>query len=155
MPLNTFLRRRLYRGGRPHRLARVLNRLSAWQFAAGWAPPAWVTLEVTGRRSGRTVSCPVVVASYRGDRYLVSMLGRQANWVANVQAAAGEAVLRHGDPEPVRLVEVEPGERAPILRAYLAVAPGARPHVRVDRHAPRAEFERVAGDHPVFRVNRR
>jgi len=48
--------------------------------------------------------------------------------------------------------EVEPGDRAPILRRYLEVAPGARPHVPVDRHAPLVEFERIAGQFPVFQI---
>jgi deazaflavin-dependent oxidoreductase (nitroreductase family) len=145
--------RRMYRGGRPNRLARVLNRLSAVHFGSGLlAPRGWVTLEVTGRRSGHTVSCPLVVATCRGERYLVSMLGQNANWVANVRAAGGAAVLRHRRREPVRLVEVDEAERAPILRRFLAVAPGARPHLPVDRHAPLADFERIAAGYPVFRV---
>jgi deazaflavin-dependent oxidoreductase (nitroreductase family) len=148
-------RRRMYRGGRPHRLARALNRISARHFAAGFlGPRTWVTLEVTGRRTGHTVQCPLVVTVYQGERYLVSMLGQQANWVANVRAADGEAVLRHGRREPVRLVEVDAAQRAPILRRLLAVAPGARPHVPVDRHAPISEFQRIAADYPVFRVTR-
>jgi len=52
--------------------------------------------------------------------------------------------------EEVHLEEVEPGDRAPILRRYLEVAPGARPHLPVDRHAPLAEFERIADQYPVF-----
>ncbi|WP_240670667.1 nitroreductase/quinone reductase family protein [Actinoplanes solisilvae] len=153
MIITEAMRRRMYRGGRPTRLARTLNRLSAFQFGrAIFAPPDWVTLEVTGRRSGHTVACPLVIARYRGERYLVSMLGNGANWVANVRAADGEAVLRHGRRRPVRLVEVDPAERAPILRQYLAVAPGARAHVPVDRRAPLVEFERIAADYPVFRV---
>jgi len=142
----------MYRGGRPNTVARFLNGLSALQFGAGLALSGWVTLEVTGRRTGHTVHCPLVVTGYRGERYLVSMLGGRANWVANVRAAHGEVVLRHGRREPVRLVEVEPALRAPILRRFLAVAPGARPHVPVDRHAPLTEFERIAADFPVFLV---
>lgn len=145
--------RRMYRGGHPNRLARVLNRMSALQFGAGFlSPRTWVTLEVTGRRSGNTVSCPLAVTVLRGERYLVSMLGGGANWVANVRAAGGAAVLRHGRREPVRLVEIDPAERAPVLRRFLAIAPGARPHLPVDRHAPLAEFERIAAGYPVFRV---
>ena len=30
--------------------------------------------------------------------------------------------------------------------------PGARPHLPVDRRAPLAEFERIAGQYPVFRI---
>ncbi len=153
MILTRAFRRRMYRGGRPHRLARALNRISALQFGAGFlAPRTWVTLEVTGRRSGHTVLCPLVVTTYQGERYLVSMLGQGANWVANVRAAGGDATLRHGRREQVRLVEVDVAQRAPILRRFLAVAPGARPHMPVDRHAPLTEFERIAADYPVFRV---
>jgi hypothetical protein len=143
----------LYRGGRPNRLARLMNRISAIHFATGvLAPSNWVTLEVRGRRSGRTISFPLVVADYEGERYLVAMLGQDTNWVRNVRAAGGRAVLRHGSREPVCLDEVAPGLRAPILRRYLAVAPGARAHVPVDRHAPLEEFDRIAARIPVFRV---
>jgi hypothetical protein len=107
---------------------------------------------VPGRRSGRLISFPVVVSDYQGERYLVSMLGEDANWVANVRAARGRVVLRHGRREPVQLEEVEPRARAPILRRYLQVAPGARPHIAVDRHAPLVELERAAPRYPVFRV---
>ena len=85
-------------------------------------------------------------------RYLVSMLGNDANWVRNVRAARGRAVLRRRGREEVRLVEVAPADRAPILRRYLAVAPGARAHLPVDRHAPLAEFERIADQFPVFQI---
>jgi hypothetical protein len=61
-------------------------------------------------------------------------------------------VLRRGGREEVRLEEVAPGDRAPILRRYLGAAPGARPHIPVDRHAPLEEFERIAGQFPVFRI---
>ncbi|MFG1673601.1 nitroreductase family deazaflavin-dependent oxidoreductase [Micromonospora sp. NPDC049282] len=142
----------MYRDGRPNRLARVLNGLSARQFAAGLAPGHWVTLEVRGRRTGRIVALPLVVADLEGERYLVSMLGDRVNWVANVRAAGGRAVLRHGGREAVRLVEVDVADRPPILRRHLALAPGARPHVPVDRHAPLAAFARVAPDIPVFRI---
>jgi hypothetical protein len=80
------------------------------------------------------------------------MLGQNTNWVRNVRAAGGRAVRRHGRREAVRLEEVDPGARAPILRRYLAVAPGARAHLPVDRRAPLEEFERIAAQIPVFRV---
>jgi hypothetical protein len=92
------------------------------------------------------------MTEYDGGRYLVAMLGPNTNWVRNIRAANGRAVLRHGRTEQVRLVEVEPADRAPILRRYLDVAPGARPHLPVRRGAPLAAFERIAADFPVFRV---
>ncbi len=143
----------LYRGGHPNRLARLENRASAIAFAAGIAPRRAAALEITGRRSGRVISFPIVIADLDGDRYLVSMLGANANWVRNLKAAGGRAVLRHGRRERVHLEEVEPGARAPILRRYLQVAPGARPHIRVGRTAPLTEFARIAADYPVFRIH--
>jgi deazaflavin-dependent oxidoreductase (nitroreductase family) len=146
-------RRWMYRGGRPGRLAQVANRLSARQFSAGvLSPQRAVTLEVRGRRSGQVVSLPLVVTELGGERYLVSMLGSKVNWVRNVRAAGGQAVLCRGGRQAVRLEEVDPRERAPILRRYLAVAPGARAHLPVDRHAPLQEFERIADRYPVFRI---
>lgn len=142
----------LYRGRRPSRLARHLNDLWARLSAAGIGPARQVTMDVTGRRTGRTVSFPVVIADYRGERYLVSMLGEDTNWVRNVRAAGGRAVLRHGRREVVRLEEVPPEDRAEVLRRYLERAPGARAHIPVDRHAPIADFERIAPQYPVFRV---
>jgi deazaflavin-dependent oxidoreductase (nitroreductase family) len=142
----------LYQGGRPNRFARLQNRTTAIAFAAGIVPKRAAALEIPGRRSGRVISFPVAIADFEGERYLVSMLGKNVNWVRNLQAAGGRAVLRHGRRESVHLEEVEPGARAPILRRYLQVAPGARPHVPVDRKAPLAEFAQIAADYPVFRI---
>jgi hypothetical protein len=87
-----------------------------------------------------------------GERYLVSMLGQNANWVRNVRAAGGDAVLRHGRREEVRLEELVVDRRAPVLKTYLKRAPNARAHLPVPKDAPLAEFERVAPRFPVFRV---
>jgi deazaflavin-dependent oxidoreductase (nitroreductase family) len=144
-------KRWLYREQRPNRIARMLNRAWAVLFSPGILPDYMVTLEVTGRKSGRTVSLPVAVAVVDGERYLVSMLGENTNWVLNVRATGGRAVLRSGSREEVHLEEVPAEQRASILKAYLQRAPGARPHVPVDKDAPLAEFEKVAA-FPVFRV---
>jgi deazaflavin-dependent oxidoreductase (nitroreductase family) len=142
----------LYRGRRPGRMAILMNRATAAVAASGLAANYLVTLEVTGRRSGRTVSLPLVMAIVDGQRYLVSMLGGDAQWVRNVRAAGGRAVLRSGAREEIRLEEVPADERAPILKAYLQRAPGARPHVPVNKDAALAEFEKIAAAFPVFRV---
>jgi deazaflavin-dependent oxidoreductase (nitroreductase family) len=142
----------LYRGGRPNRFARLQNRASAVVFATGIWPDRVAELEVRGRRSGGVISFPVVIVGYEGERYLVAMLGAHANWVRNVRAAGGRAVLRHGRREDIRLAEVPADARPAILRRYLAVAPGARPHIPVDRHAPLSEFEQIAPQIPVFRI---
>jgi hypothetical protein len=146
------LRRWFYRGGRPNRLASILNSLWASIHALGIAPNYLVTLEVPGRRSGRVISLPLVMVAIAGERYLVSMLGEDVSWVKNARAAGGNVTLRHGRREQVRLEEVPPERRAPVIKLYLQRAPGARPHLPIDKDAPLAEFERVAPRFPVFRV---
>lgn len=144
-------RRAMYAGGRPDEAARVIHR----RFAAGPLPrvlPVAAVLDVRGRISGATVHVPLATVRYRGSWYLVSMLGEQSNWVRNVRAAGGSAVLTHGRRRPVRLVEVPVAERAPIIRRYLTFALGARPHIAISWRAPLSAFEQVAGHYPVFQV---
>jgi len=142
----------LYRGHRPNAVARLLNRAAAAVFARGVAPDYLVTLDVTGRKSGRTISLPLVMAVLDRQRFLVSHLGADVAWVRNVKATAGHAVLRHGRTEHVRLEECAVDKRAPVLKAHLRHAPGARPHMPVDKDAPLEEFDAVAAQFPVFRV---
>jgi len=151
MTLSDFTRW-LYRGQRPNWIATILNWASAVVASSGIAPNYLVTLEVIGRKSGRPLSLPVVIAVVDGERYLVSMLGENVNWVQNVRAAGGKAVLRSGGREEIQLEEVPADQRAPILKAYLQRAPGARPHVPVNKDASIQEFQKIAAAFPVFRL---
>jgi F420H(2)-dependent quinone reductase len=142
----------MYRAGRPNKLAKIQNRAWAFIHSLGIFPDYLVTLEVVGRKSGKMISFPLAMTVVHGERYLVSMLGEGTNWVQNVKAAGGKAQLRHGISEHVLLEEVDISQRAPILKAYLKRAPGARPHISVSKDAPISEFEKVASKYPVFRV---
>jgi hypothetical protein len=147
------LQRWFYAGGRPNLMARLLDRGTAALSAHGRGPEYLVALEVPGRRSGRILSLPLVVAAVGSERYLVSMLGEEVNWVRNVRAAGGEVALRHGRREEVHLYEVvAPDLRAPVLKAYLKRATNASAHMPIDKDAPLAEFERLAPRFPVFRI---
>src|SRR6516225_8965412 len=141
----------LYRDGRPNRVASILNRWSAAVHAVGVAPNYLVTLDVRGRRTGRTISLPLVMVVLEGERYLVSMLGAEVEWVRNVKAAGGNVILRHGRREEVRLEEVPPNQRASVLKAYLKRAPGARPHLPVRKDASLSNFEQISSRFPVFK----
>ncbi len=145
-------KRWMYRDGHPHTLAKILNWGWAILHSHGIAPDYYVTLEVAGRQSGKIISFPLVMATLNGERYLVSMLGEEANWVRNIKAAGGKARLRHGISEQVLLEEVDVSKRAPILKAYLQVAPGARPHIPVSKDAPVSEFEKIASEFPAFKL---
>ena len=93
-----------------------------------------------------------VVLTDAGERYLVSMLGADVGWVRNVQAAGGDVTLHHGRHEAVHLEDVAADRRAPVLKAYLQRAPGARAHLPIDKDAPLAAFEQLEPRFPVFRV---
>lgn len=144
--------RAMYPGGRGNPRARRLSMLWAAVFGLGLGPRRWVSLEVTGRKSGRVVRFPLGMADLDGQWYLVSMLGEHCNWVLNVRAADGQAVIRHGRAVRCRLVEVPPAERPEILLRYLQKVPGGRPHIPVSQHAPAADFAAIAPSYPVFRV---
>ncbi|MGE5333120.1 MAG: nitroreductase/quinone reductase family protein [Nitrososphaerota archaeon] len=146
-------RRWMYRGQRPNWFARILLRADIALGRSGiGANYGLVTLEVTGRSSGKTISLPVAIAVVDGQRYLVSMLGENVQWVKNVRAAGGRAAIRSGGREEVRLEEVPVERRAPILRAYVRRAPGGRAQMGMSPDAPLAGFEKIAGAYPVFRI---
>lgn len=146
------LKRWLYKGGKPNWLARALNRMWAIIHSSGIAPNYLVTLEVAGRTSGKPISFPLAMVVLDGERYLASMLGANAAWVKNVRAAGGRARLIHGKTEVVLLEEIAVEQRPRVLKAYLKIAPGARPHIPVDMDAPLEDFAAVAAQIPVFRV---
>ena len=100
---STFLRL-LYRHWRPTRLGRWVNRFTCWWSGLGLPPKCQAVLQVDGRISGRRRSNPVVIATVEGERYLVSMLGPESDWVKNVEAAHGNAVIRQRHQCRVHLV---------------------------------------------------
>jgi hypothetical protein len=142
-----------YSGDRPTWLGKVVSRFTAWLTALGLSPSVLATLQVKGRTSGRLRSNVLVVATYNGQRYLVSMLGEGSEWVRNVRAADGKAFIKRGQPHPVMLTEIPAEERAPVLKAYCQVATSGRHHFPVAHSAPVSAFEAIAADYPVFRID--
>jgi deazaflavin-dependent oxidoreductase (nitroreductase family) len=145
--------RLFYRDWRPTRFGRWVNRLFGLWSALGLPPAFMATLEVRGRASGRARANPVVIATVEGRRYLVSMLGPGSDWVKNIEAAGGDAVLRQGRPRRVYLVPVPPEQRAPILREYVRIATSGRRHFPVAVGAPLSEFAAIAERYPVYRID--
>lgn len=145
--------RLFYRDWRPTRAGRWVNRLMSWWSGLGLPPSFQAALEVRGRASGRWRSNPVAITTVEGKRYLVSMLGPQSEWVKNVEAAQGDAVIRQGRRRHVRLVPVLPPERPPILREYVRIATSGRRHFPLPVGAPLSEFEAIAERYPVYRID--
>lgn len=147
------LLRLLYRDWRPTRLGRWVNRFWCWWSGLGLPPRIQAALEVRGRTSGRRRSNPVVIATLNGKSYLVSMLGSESDWVKNIEAAHGDAILRQGRRRRVHLVAVPPEERAPVLREYVRIASSGREHFPLGVGAPLVDFEAIAARYPVYRID--
>jgi deazaflavin-dependent oxidoreductase (nitroreductase family) len=141
----------------------LTGRTLHWLVSMGLTPSRWpgtaagtVILEVKGRRSGELRSLPVTWVEQEGERYLVTMPGHEPQWAKNLRAAGGDVVLRHGNwRSPAHLRELPANERAPILRAWYTVTGISGPprrHFKLRRSATIREFERIAADHPVYRI---
>lgn len=80
------------------------------------------------------------------------MLGEGSGWVKNARASP-EATIRHGRPRSVRLVELPPAERAPVIREHVRFASSGRRHFPVQPGALLSECEAIADRCPVFRID--
>ncbi|GAA3560762.1 hypothetical protein GCM10022419_046740 [Nonomuraea rosea] len=135
-----------------------------WGLTRMGLSPAFVTLlEVPGRRSGRTRRVNLVVTTYRGARYLVSLSG-EAEWVRNVRAAGGHVTVGRRHRRPAVLHEVPPEARVPIIKTYIgreghssaqAAARTARYYFGVNAGASDLELRRIADYYPIFRIEER
>jgi deazaflavin-dependent oxidoreductase (nitroreductase family) len=142
----------------PPMLHRLLSSVIGALASRGCSPANTVALEVVGRHTGRVRRTAVVFVEHEGRRFLVSLAG-ESQWVRNVRAAAGQAILRRGQPVAVRLVEVPPAERPPVLLAYASHrafgrSPSyiARNYFGVGPDPTLAEFTAMAERYPVFVV---
>jgi deazaflavin-dependent oxidoreductase (nitroreductase family) len=137
---------------KPTPMAKAMNAFVSWLASLGLMPGGTVTIETRGRKSGLTRSNAVIVVEVDGQRYLVAPRG-ETEWVRNVRAAGGEAVLRHGRRKAVRLEELPVEQRAAIIKPYLKkTAIATKSEFGLDPDADISEFERIAPKHPVFRI---
>lgn len=147
------LLRWFYRDWRPTRIGRWVGRFMIWWRALGLPLRDVVVLEVQGATGSQRSLVPLVITTVAGRRYLVSMLGQKSNWVKNVEASHGDAIL-HMDRgrRAIRLDTVPPHQRAPILREYVHVASSGRKHLPIPVDAPLSDFEKIAEHYPVYRI---
>lgn len=152
--------RRAYRP--PSRTYARLNRWVGVPLARlGLVPGDVASLEVRGRRSGELRSVPVVVTRHAGGEYLVALAG-ESQWVRNVRASGGHAVLRRRRTRRVVLDELPVEERAPVIAAYLAQgrrrggeateAGQARAYFGLEPGASLHDIAQVADRYPVLRI---
>lgn len=140
---------------KPSGLTKMMNSVIRSFSSRGLMPRKMISLEVKGRKSGEPRSTVVNVVEHDGRQYLVAPRGN-TEWVRNVRAAGGEAAIKRGSREPVRLEEVPPEQRAPIIQTYLKQnAMATKSHFGIEPDAPMQEFERIAARHPVFRIDKK
>ncbi len=139
---------------RPSRLRRLVNGFVAWLAAMGLTPADTVCLVVTGHRTGRPHAFAVTMAALGGEHYLVSLAG-ESDWVRNLRAAGGKAVIRHRRRHDVRADELQVDQRAAILEAYLSKralskspTSAARDYFGVDAHPSFETLKGIAGHYP-------
>jgi deazaflavin-dependent oxidoreductase (nitroreductase family) len=139
---------------KPSSLVKAMNsafgRLASW----GLIPGDTALLQVSGRRSRQTRSNAVTWVEHDGQRYLVAPRGN-TEWVRNLKAAGGEAILKRRKAERVRLEEVPVEQRASIIKSYLKkTALVTKREFGIEPEAPLEEFEKIADRHPVFRITK-
>lgn len=124
---------------------------------AGSLPHPLPVLVVAGRRSGLPRPTPLTVHERAGERFVLGGFPA-ADWIRNVRAAGGHALLVTGAVEErVRLVELSPADAEPVLRDWPQVSPDGVGMMRdagvVTDVTPDALAEAV-GICPVFRVEK-
>jgi deazaflavin-dependent oxidoreductase (nitroreductase family) len=111
-------------------------------------------LEVRGRTSGEPRRTPVNLLTYDAQRYLVAARG-ETQWVRNLRVAGDGVLLVGRRRDGFTAEELPVSERPDVLRAYLKRWK-AEVGVFFDGVGPTssdAELERIAPDHPVFRIS--
>jgi deazaflavin-dependent oxidoreductase (nitroreductase family) len=116
-----------------------------------------ITLEVTGRKTGKPRKVTVATQQSGSSRHLVSVHG-ESDWVRNVRAADGLAVILSGGRQTVRLVEIPVEKRAPVLLAYVSKGVFGRSaadiakQFGVESEPTIEQMASLADRHPVFRI---
>jgi deazaflavin-dependent oxidoreductase (nitroreductase family) len=141
---------------------RHLNRIGVPLTSLGLAPRDAITLEVQGRTSGKPRRIPILRTTYMGADYLVALAG-QAQWVKNVRAAQGEAVIRRRGTRRVHLEELPLDDRAAVIAEYLragqersgteAGAKQARYYFGLHPDPSLQEIRAIVDHYPVFRID--
>ena len=133
----------------------VFNRGVALATRLGLSVAGSRVLEVQGRKSGEWRQTPVNLLAFEGERYLVAPRGH-TQWVRNMRVAGGGRLVLGKRVEEFEATEVPESERPELLRAYLnkwkwevgAFFDGVGPD------SADAELQRIAPDHPAFKLRR-
>jgi deazaflavin-dependent oxidoreductase (nitroreductase family) len=131
----------------------VFNRAVAALTRAGISVWGSRVLEVPGRKTGALRRTPVNLLTVDGVSYLVAPRGN-TQWVRNLRASGRGRLLVGRRAQEFTAVELGGADKPAVLRAYLkrwkfevgVFFDGVGPD------SSESELERIAPDHPVFRI---
>jgi deazaflavin-dependent oxidoreductase (nitroreductase family) len=131
----------------------VFNRVVALATRLGISVWGSRVLRVKGRKSGQWRSTPVNLLTIEGTQYLVAPRG-ETQWVKNLRVAReGELVLGRR-AQSFSAEEIPDSDKVEILRAYLRrwKAEVGVFFSGVSADSPVDDLQRIAPEHPVFRI---
>ena len=141
---------RQYRLTAPRKL---FNKFIGPMIKLGLAGRHTYLLKTIGRKTGKPLVHPVTLIE-NGERFLVAPYGVRA-WVKNARASGWVELTRARRTQRFDVMELPPGEAAPVLRDYVRKVKVVAPFIDAKVDSPIAAWEREAQTHPVFRVLRR
>ncbi|MBV8154370.1 MAG: hypothetical protein JOY98_08115 [Candidatus Eremiobacteraeota bacterium] len=146
--------RLFYRNRRPTRFGHLNSQIFCWGARLGLLPGLIVALEVRHREGGKPRQDAVVISSVAGDDFIVSMFGSISDWVHDLEASRGKAVIyRSARAHRVRLELVSVAERAPIIREFNRIASSGRKHLPLGIDPTLEECAALAPYHPAYRID--
>jgi deazaflavin-dependent oxidoreductase (nitroreductase family) len=138
---------------RPPRYLKPMNKVMMAVQRLGIPTGPAMVLTVPGRKSGRPRSTPMTPFTFEGGLYVVAgYLG--ADWAANARAAGRGTLSRGRRTRDVRIVELDPVQARPVLRAFATEVPVGVAFAKrsgLVREGTPDEFEALAGRLAVFR----
>ena len=139
---------------RPGIVERMFGRILVSFIRIGLVRGHFYVLEVSGRKSGRTISLPVDPLDLEGQRYLVCTRGN-SNWVRNARSTGKVALVRAMRRRRFAVRELPPSLRPPVLKAYLdRYAIEVQRFFSVPKGSPVEAFNNLAPRHPVLSCSR-
>jgi hypothetical protein len=137
---------------RPGIVERMFGRILVSFIRIGLVRGHFYVLEVSGRKSGRTISLPVDPLNLEGQRYLVCARGN-SNWVRNARSTGEVALVRAMRRRRFAVRELSPSLRPPVLKAYLdRYATEVQRFFPVPKGSPVEAFNDLAPRYPVFEL---
>ena len=140
---------------RPPRYLKPMNKFMMAVQKLGIPTGPAMVLTVPGRKTGKPRSTPMTPFEHDGGLYVVAGYPG-ADWASNARAAGTGTLSRGRKSRRVRIVELDPAQSRPVLRAFAVKVPvgvGFAKRAGLVREGAPEEFAGLAGRLAVFRFD--